>query len=799
MAGDLLPRLLAAARTRRVACRAIVLAATVAAAAMIPFVPFEGSIDIMLPEDGPAREALAFLREADLASKVLVTLERDEARVDLPGLVDAADWFADGLDPSLVTHAAAGIDESLAMDEVLALAARLPQLATADDLAAIERRLAPDAVAQSLRDLQRRMLTPEGMASMSNVRADPLGLRGIVLRRLQALMASFGYRAVLEMGHLVSEDRRHALLVLDSPVSMTDASGARRLAVHLRERIASLPAGVTAAAVCGHLHTTSNEEIIRRDIRITAVAAAVSFVLLFALVFRDGRAVLIFVIPIAATAVAVPLAGGILGSLSYMVIGLGSVIAGIAVDYGIHTYIAARHAAGDPDAAVARIVRPVTLGALTTVCVFAAFLASSIGGYRQLAVFAIPAILLSLAYAVFLLPSLVRSAPPREPRAQATAKVSRGHAWALGLFIATLPAQILLATRIRFDPNVAALDGTAPEILAAERRFQQTWGGGESDLAIVAVEGEDEESALRANDRLFADGGDRATSWTSLAVLCPSRETRERRLADWRAFWTAERVESLRANLARHGEACGFVPGAFDPFLAWIASPPADPPPATDGGMLARLRTRFLRPGPGGRVRVLTFLPDREDDLAAARVLAREHPGTIVFSRKAFSQDLSHGINREVGRVSAIGAAAIVVASFLLVGRPVMAAVALVPAFMGVLWGLAVMTVLGLPLTIANLIAGIVVFGLCIDYGICKVYACQRGTTRDTATAVTLSAVTTVLGAGVLLFARHPALFSIGLTLVVGVATGYLCAIGVVPPLLARVTPVRSGGSGDAP
>lgn len=799
MAGDLLPRLLAVARRRRVACRAAVAAATVAAAALIPRVSFEGSIDIMLPEDGPAREALAFLREADLANKVLVTLERDEARVDLPGLLDAADRLADGLDPSLVTRAAVGIDESLAMDEVFALAACLPQLATADDLTGIERRLAPDAIAQSLRDVQRRMLTPEGMVSMSGIRADPLGFRTIVLQRLQALMASFGYRAAIESGHLVSEDRRHALLVLDSPVPMTDATGARRLAVHLRERMAALPAGVTGAAVCGHLHTTSNEEVIRRDIRITAIAAAVSFILLFVLVFRDWRAVLIFAIPIAATAVAVPLAGVVLGRLSYLVIGLGSVIAGIAVDYGIHTYIAARNAAGDPDAAVARIVRPVTLGALTTVCAFAAFLASRIGGYRQLAVFAIPAILLSLAYAVFLLPSLVRSAPPRAPRARATGVSARGRAWALGLFVVTLPAQILLATRIRFDPNVAALDGTAPEILAAERRFQQTWGGGESDLAIVAVEGADEESALRANDRLLAAGGDRTASWTSLAAIWPSRETRGQRLAAWRAYWTAERIESLRADLARHGEACGFVPGAFDPFLTWIASPPADPPPATEEGMLAHIRARFLRPGANGRVRVLTFLPDREEDLLAARSLSQEHPGTIVFSREAFARDLSQGINREVGRVSAIGAAAIVVASFVLVGRPVLAAVSLLPALVGVLWGLAVMTVFGLRLNIANLIAGIVVFGLCIDYGICKVYACQRGTTRDTAAAVTLSAVTTVLGAGVLLFARHPALFSIGLTLVVGVAAGYLCAVGVVPALLARVTAIRSGGPGDAP
>jgi predicted RND superfamily exporter protein len=49
--------------------------------------------------------------------------------------------------------------------------------------------------------------------------------------------------------------------------------------------------------------------------------------------------------------------------------------------------------------------------------------------------------------------------------------------------------------------------------------------------------------------------------------------------------------------------------------------------------------------------------------------------------------------------------------------------------------------------------------------------------------AVTFAAATTLMGAGVLLFARHPALHSIGVTLVAGVGCGYLAAIGVVPVL----------------
>ena len=61
------------------------------------------------------------------------------------------------------------------------------------------------------------------------------------------------------------------------------------------------------------------------------------------------------------------------------------------------------------------------------------------------------------------------------------------------------------------------------------------------------------------------------------------------------------------------------------------------------------------------------------------------------------------------------------------------------------------------------------------------VYACHHDLKAGTETAVTLSAVTTLIGAGALLLARHPILFSIGVTMVTGVLAGYVAAMLVVP------------------
>jgi predicted RND superfamily exporter protein len=147
-----------------------------------------------------------------------------------------------------------------------------------------------------------------------------------------------------------------------------------------------------------------------------------------------------------------------------------------------------------------------------------------------------------------------------------------------------------------------------------------------------------------------------------------------------------------------------------------------------------------------------------------------------IVSRLAFSKQLSSAFAHEIILVTELAGVFIILVTVLWIRRPLMIALALLPPIAGVIWGCAAMVFIGRSLDVSNLIAGIMVLGLCIDYGICMVFAYRDGIQSHVFKAVTLSAVTTVLGAGVLLLAKHPALFSIGVTLVAGVSAGYLCA-----------------------
>jgi predicted RND superfamily exporter protein len=80
--------------------------------------------------------------------------------------------------------------------------------------------------------------------------------------------------------------------------------------------------------------------------------------------------------------------------------------------------------------------------------------------------------------------------------------------------------------------------------------------------------------------------------------------------------------------------------------------------------------------------------------------------------------------------------------------------------------------------------------GLGVDYGIFMVYRLYRDLDPSAEKAVLVSALTTLSGFGVLVLARHPALHSIGLTILLGVC-GALPVVLWILPALARLLPQK--------
>ena len=757
--------------------------------ACLPLVHFDNSLEVMLPKNSEALRTLRFLHDAKFSDKVVVSFElQDQNRLERTAFFNAVDGFADAAarHPGItkVSGNLAGQNVAGGLNDFLELT---PQLLGPDDLAALQANLEPAAVGVALRKLYMQKMAMPFSSPFGN---DPLGINAPVLVRLRDLLASFGYDVQVEGDHLVSRNGKHALVLLDTSVKLTDAYGSRDLLNYLNGEFAKLPPGMKPMVICGHLHTIGNEAVIKRDIGLTGTAAGTCFILLFLLVYRDPRTFFVVLIPSFAVLIAINLCGLALGTLSYFIIGFGTVIAGITVDYGMHIYISVRHYQNG-EMAIRRMFLPVLAGMMSMLGVFSAFFVSAIPGYRQLAWFAVISIGIAFSAALLILPHLLsHDAPvPRTSWFRWDIRVHspRRRLFTVAVFTLLVASAFWALPRLRFDSRLTQLDGTPKEVFQAEEDFQKIWGRGESRSGLLVMTAPDYERALQLNDEVYQDAlkviddPQQQGRLASLGRLWPSAKRRGENLENWRRFWSEnDRRQTIAKTLSEKGAAFHFSATAFNPFLDSIDKPAPVAADPDDNLAFSSIKDRFVRQT-GEGVHVLIYFPDEEPFVSRLAAVACRHQGTFLISRQSVENTLSGTITGEITKIALAALILVLLAAFSVLRSAKAVFVAMLPVLAGGGCFFAVSAWLGRPLNIANLIAGVVVVGMCFDYGVFILHACMHEVDAITGAVVTLNALVTLCGDGVLLFAHHPILFSLGLTLVTGVTAGYLVAVFVVP------------------
>ena len=662
-----------------------------------------------------------------------------------------------------------------------------------DEIAAIEQQLTQPAVREQVRRLYRQMLKPQGMLMMKLLRSDPLNLAAAQLARLKELSTAFGYEVVMKNGQLMHPDGQHVMLIVETPVELTDHAGSSAMLAFLNEQAALLDEGITAEIICGHQHTVSNQTIVKADIQRTAGIAGLFFLVIFLVFFRDLRAVLVFLIPGASVLVAIFAADLIMGPLALLVVGLSAFIAGIAVDYGIHIYVAVRRQ-GHVFAVVQQIAGPICLGALTTASAFLSFLFSDVPGYRQLGCISIISILLSLLYALLVLPWFIRRSEkigllgPVIGRCRPLLLSRRTLRWVGTMCVLLAGLGVYWSVQVPFDHNVEHLDGAHSSIRNAEEAFMQQWGPGLAGQGLLAVTTTNYALAQELNQQIYDEVSATMPDgrFVSFASVWPSPKKQAEQVREWNDFWQNGRREQLRGLLQEAGATYHFSADAFTPFLdeLCIFQQPLQEPEGN--GVFDAIKDRFVQSVADGW-RIVSFFPDTEAYETLLSDIQQRIPESFLVSRRALYADFSKEMSNELQRMAVIAGCLIVGVTLLVMRNIRLAMLALIPAGAGVLGMLSLMHWIGHPLNAANLIASVVVLGLCIDYGIFITASCRRPELSGTGHAVSLSMLTTLAGSTVLLFARHPALHSVGISLTAGILSGYLAAMLLVPLLYQLV------------
>jgi predicted exporter/1-acyl-sn-glycerol-3-phosphate acyltransferase/ubiquinone/menaquinone biosynthesis C-methylase UbiE len=678
----------------------------------------------------------------------------------------------------------------------------LPNLFTEADAAALTNKLNPAKIREYLTKMRRDLAGMQSMVLKQMVAADPILMTELVGNKVLPLQTGFGDAQIVE-GRITSGDGNHVLLMAEPSFGSSNSKASEALVADLlsaaRDVEKHFP-GVHIAITGGHRMSVDNATLIKHDARRCILLGMAAMLVLCLTAYRRRWLASVTFLP---SLFGTLMAGVVLAiwhnQLSAIATGFATIAIGITVDYAIYVIYHLDDAAGlDREGVgrhVGRLVLPIAVGALTTMAAFAVMASSPMHGYQQLGIFGAAGVLFSAAFALVILPLLVPIPKQTgQPPLWLTRLMGRFTKWR-GQQLAWLLLVVVAATiftgfgirRLRFEGDVAKFNGITEATRADDAIIRKTWGDA-LEMTLVVARGATEEEALQKNDHateVLAHDPDVKAVY-SLASVCPSEATQRTNIARWTAFWTPARRDALRQTINQIGTELGFRTNAFETFWQRIeGQPKLLTLEMFRGTPLDQVLNERVALAPGDNA--VTTLVKLDNRTQATARLRHAMPQMIVLDQRAFTQHIADLAKNGVKRAAFWTSLLVMAIVYFSLGSIELVVATLLPLAFGLLWTFGAMGWLGLPIDMMNSMFVIFIIGVGEDYSVFLVTSKLdewRGRPQRiaaTSASVLISALTTIFGFAVLVFARHPVLFSMGTTVLLGMVFAFAATLILTP------------------
>lgn len=572
-------------------------------------------------------------------------------------------------------------------------------------------------------------------------------------------------------------------------------------------------AGIQVLQAGALFHAIEATNTAKSEISILGLASLLGVVLLVWLAFRSVMPLLLAIVTISSgLLLAVTFTLSVFGELHLLTLVFGTSLIGIAIDYSFHFYCErlSDHQRS-AQATVAYIFPTVSLAFITSALAYVGIGLAPFPGMQQVAIFCASGLLGAYLTLVLAYPLLAGSKLPSGERplnlAQAYLTKLTGFSnklvspWGLSLFTLVFVGVCLLGiSQLKVDDDIRHLQQSPASVTEPEDKLRKLLSGG-TDNQFLLVRASSEEALLQ---RLEALGPQLDTAikqqelgnYVSLSRYLPSKQKQDAAYQLQGEIYQSQ----LTTVLNSIGLDDGLAPNLAAAYLAAKDSyiTPADFFELGFGKQLAPLWLAPLGLAPlehsteprasadntqrGSDSHGAIVLLGGIEDIAALKARFAKDPQVQLIDKVA---DISTVMGHYRLLTLKLLGLALVIALLLFslsFGLKKATVVVAVPALAAVLT-LAILGLVGSPLSLFHALALILVFGIGIDYSLFFAAAAQHG--RAVMMAVFMSACSTLLAFGLLAFSQTQAIHYFGLTLSLGIGFTF-----VLSPLILTTSQV---------
>ncbi len=776
---------------------------------LILHLDFSEDISDFLPLGTSDQEALSVYQNISGANRMYILFANPD---DADLTVEAIDFFTETVHSKdslgWCEDLTAQFDMSQIMEVTDFVYDNIPYFLTENDYERIDSLLAlPDYVDGQMKKNLEMLMFPTSALTTSNMVRDPLSLFSPVLAQLQ----TSGQQMNFEMyeGYIFTPDMSRAVAMLSSPFGNSETEYNSKMLSLLHESIDLMTEKypeVKAHIVGGPEIAVGNASRIKKDSIIAIALSAILIVLLVAYSIGSFRNIMLIFLSIGWGWLFALGGMSLFGNqVSIIVIGISSVILGIAVNYPLHLIVHLNHVP-DMKKAIKEIMLPLVIGNITTVGAFLTLIPLQSVALRDLGTFASLLLIGTIVFVLVYLPHMLKVKPEAEHRGKVLEFLSRISPEKSKVFvICTLILTAVLAVfsiRTEFDSNMANINYMTDRQREDMQYFQKLLSDSSKETVqsiYVLSSGTSFDEALKSNsliapviDSLKQAGA--IISHKGVSQFLVSRAEQQARLEGWKMF-TERHKDLLTEKLKESAAKNGFSPDAFSQFTGLISDKEYAP---HDIGYFAPLTKMVLSQnvtkvddtGLAYIVDIINVKPDMMEDIKSHF----DNSFDVVGMNSALSKNLSDNFNY-------IGwACSLIVFLFLWFsfGRLELAIISFLPMAVSWIWILGIMALLGVKFNIVNVILATFIFGQGDDYTIFMTEGCQheyryrRPILSSYKSSIIQSALIMFVGIGTLIVSQHPAMKSLAEVTIIGMLSVVLMAY-MIPPMTFRFLTEKNG------
>lgn len=769
---------------------------------------FKEDISDFLPLDSHHHHALKVYQDISGANRVLALFQyRDSTQADPDVMVAAIESFTNTLEKCDTTGMARDVVSQIDISKVQEISAfvydNIPYFLTAEDYQRMDSLLQqPDYLTNQLQQDKEILMLPTGGLLVENIQRDPLNLFTPVVSQLQH--ASTEMRFEQYDGYIFSPDMQRAVVMMNTPFGASETENNTRMISLLNEVKDSVETACPQVEIHltgGPVIAVGNASQIKKDSLLSVTLAIFLILILLFLSFRNVRNLLLIVVSIGwGWLFAIGGLSLVHHDVSIIVIGISSVILGIAVNYPLHLIAHLSHTP-DMKSALKEIVVPLVVGNITTVGAFMALIPLKSIALRDLGLFSSFLLIGTILFVLLYLPHLTK-----RPEYSSEAFLARigdvkleDKRWVVCVVILLTLFLGYYSTGTSFDSNMSHINYMTKDQKDDMAYFQQLMTGSTATQKMYVVStGETADAALDQSLRIqpqlqaLKDAG-LVDDVAGCARFICSEDTQRQRLQLWNQ-WVDRYRQMLTTTLQNEAQKTGFTLdsfGAFDTIIDGDYQPQSLAYFNTlTSSLFASNMSLDSLAHDYSVVDVLTLHSGVQPSKMDVRMKALGED-SYAFDIERLNSAMANSLSDDFNYIG--WACGFIVFFFLWfsLGSIELAMLSFLPMAISWIWILGLMGLLGIQFNIVNVILATFIFGQGDDYtifmteGASYEYAYRRKMLASYKHSIILSALIMFIGIGTLIVARHPALQSLAEVTIVGMCSVVLMAY-IFPPLIFK-------------